>query len=128
MKGQCLLRVLVKLSVAVFLAGCAAKQESFTLPKGDAERGKAAFVHCRCFDCHRVSGVDLPPGEEPDRVVVELGGNADSPRQYAELVTAIVNPSHRLAKGYTPSRVTRDGKSRMTVYNDVMTVSQLLDL
>ena len=49
-------------------------------------------------------------------------------KTYGDLVTAIVNPSHNLAKGYTPSLVAQDGKSRMTVYNDVMTVSQLIDI
>jgi hypothetical protein len=129
MNGECFLRVLARTFMVVLLTGCAAaKEDSFTLPKGDADRGQAAFIHFRCFDCHRVAGVDLPPGEEPDHVIVELGGKTDSPRPYSELVTAIINPSHRLAKGYTPTLVTQDGKSRMTVYNDVMTVSQLLDL
>jgi hypothetical protein len=43
-------------------------------------------------------------------------------------VTAIINPSHRLAQGYAESLVAQEGKSKMTVYNDVMTVSQLIDL
>jgi hypothetical protein len=61
-------------------------------------------------------------------VVVELGGKVQRLRTYGDLVTAIVNPSHRLAKGYDPSLVANEGKSRMTVYNDVMTVSQLADI
>ncbi len=28
--------------------------------RDDAERGQAAFVAFRCYDCHRVSVVDLP--------------------------------------------------------------------
>jgi sulfur-oxidizing protein SoxX len=111
------------------LAGCAKKVDlGYTLPPGNVERGQAAFISFRCFDCHRVQGVELPTGEEPDQVVVELGGSADDIRTYGDLVTAIINPSHNLAKGYTPSLVAHDGKSRMTVYNDVMTVSQLVDI
>ena len=109
------------------LVGCGASNTAFTLPAGDAERGRADFVRFRCHDCHSVKGVDLPPGEEPNQVVVELG-LVDRPRNYSELVTAIINPSHRLAKGYTTDLVSREGKSRMPVYNDVMTVSQLSDL
>jgi hypothetical protein len=75
-----------------------------------------------------VNGVELPAGEESNQVVVELGGEVDRVRKYGDLVTAIVNPSHRLAQGYTPDLVAHDGKSRMTVYNDVMTVSQLVDI
>ena len=109
------------------VVGCGASKSSFTLPSGDPEQGKADFVHFRCYDCHQVKGVDLPVGEEPNQVVVELG-EVDHPRDYSELVTAIINPSHRLATGYTTDLVSRDGKSRMPVYNDVMTVTQLTDI
>jgi Cytochrome c len=122
--------VLMRLSMIliVCLAGCASKEASFSLPKGDAERGQAAFIKFRCYDCHRVHGIDLPPGEEPNQVMVELGGKVEHRKDYGDLITAIINPSHRLAKGYTPSLVAHDGKSNMTVYNDVMTVSQLIDI
>ena len=121
-------RRIAMLGLVACLAGCAGEYEGFTLPPGDAERGQAAFVAFRCYDCHRVNGVELPAGEESDQAVVELGGEVDRVRKYGDLVTAIVNPSHRLAQGYTPDLVARDGKSRMTVYNDVMTVSQLIDI
>jgi L-cysteine S-thiosulfotransferase len=121
-------RFCAKLSLVVCLVGCAAEEKAFTLPPGDAERGQAAFTKFRCFDCHLVNGVDLPPGEEPEQVMVQLGGEVDRLRDYGDLVTAIVNPSHRLAKGYASNLVADEGKSRMTVYNDVMTVSQLTDI
>ena len=121
-------RLCAKLSVVVCLAGCASDANEFTLPPGDAERGQAAFIKFRCFDCHRVYGVDLPAGEEPNQVMVELGGEVERLREYSDLVTAVINPSHRLAKGYNASLVANEGKSRMTVYNDVMTVSQLIDI
>lgn len=115
-------------SVSCFLfTGCGQSAPSFTLPVGKAEHGEAAFLQFRCYDCHRVQGVDLPPSEDTEHVSVELGV-VDQPRSYADLVTGIINPSHRLAKGYTPSLVSQDGKSRMPVYNDVMTVAQLADL
>jgi hypothetical protein len=122
------IRICALLGLAIFLTGCAADDAQFTLPKGDAERGREAFVKFRCFDCHLVHGVNLPPGEEPGQVMVELGGQVDRLRDYGDLVTAIINPSHRLAKGYSENMVANDGKSRMTVYNDVMTVSQLIDI
>jgi L-cysteine S-thiosulfotransferase len=121
-------RYCAKLCLVVCLVGCAAEEKAFTLPAGDAERGQAAFTKFRCFDCHLVDGVDLPPGEEPGQVIVQLGGEVERLRDYGDLVTAIVNPSHRLAKGYAPNFVADEGKSRMTVYNDVMTVSELVDI
>ena len=122
------MRFCVTLGLAVWLAGCATDNNQFTLPPGDADRGQEAFAKFRCFDCHLVHGVNLPPGEEPGQVMVELGGQVHRLRDYGDLVTAIINPSHRLAKGYVESMVANDGKSRMTVYNDVMTVSQLIDI
>ncbi|HVT26482.1 MAG TPA: hypothetical protein VHE81_00545 [Lacipirellulaceae bacterium] len=114
------------------LSGCAtnSNDDVFTLPKGNVERGEATFMHFRCYDCHRVQGVNLPPGEEPNQVMVDLGGRVEHVKDYGDLVTSIINPSHRLAKGYTPSLVSKGPKqtSRMTVYNDVMTVSQLIDI
>ena len=43
-------------------------------------------------------------------------------------MTSIINPSHRLAKGYPVYAVSVDGKSKMKNYNDAMTVTQLTDL
>jgi hypothetical protein len=122
------MRIGAMLGLIICLTGCASEDAQFTLPQGDAERGQEAFVKFRCFDCHLVHGINLPPGEEPNQVMVELGGKVDRLRGYGDLVTAIINPSHRLAKGYSESMVANDGKSRMTVYNDVMTVSQLIDI
>lgn len=116
------------LAWGTILSGCSGGYEGFTLPPGDAERGKEAFVHFRCYDCHTVSGVDMPIGEQRDQAVVELGGDVERVRNYDDLVTAIINPSHRLAQGYSKTLVSQEGKSKMTVYNDVMTVSQLVDL
>ena len=120
MNGDCFLRLLVRMFVVVFLAGCAAaKDESFTLPKGNTEQGRATFIKFRCYDCHRVQGVDLPPGEEPNQAVVELGGAVEHLKTYGDLVTSIVNPSHRLAKGYTPVLVSQDGNSNFAVCDNI---------
>jgi hypothetical protein len=122
------LRLLAITLLIPWLAGCAAQDGGFTLPPGQPERGQAAFVKFRCFDCHRVEGVTLPPSEKSNQVIVKLGGEATLQKTYADLVTGIINPSHRLAAGYDPNLVAQGGKSRMTVYNDVMTVAELIDI
>lgn len=121
-------RIFTVVATLSLLSGCAAPDDGFTLPSGDAERGRAAFVKFRCFDCHQVHGAELPVGENPDQVIVKLGGEVSREKSYSDLVTGIVNPSHRLAKGYDASLVSTDGKSRMTVYNDVMTIAELVDV
>jgi hypothetical protein len=121
-------RLFAVMLLVAWLAGCAAQESGFTLPPGQAERGQAAFVKFRCFDCHQVEGVTLPPSEESNQVIVKLGGEVTRKKTYSDLVTGIINPSHRLAAGYDPNLVAQDGKSRMTVYNDVMTVAELIDI
>jgi hypothetical protein len=59
---------------------------------------------------------------------VELGGKVTRVKTYGELVTAIINPSHKLADGYPEDLVSEDGKSKMYVYNGFMTVQELTDI
>jgi hypothetical protein len=63
-------------------------------------------------------------------VDVELGGTVTRVKTYGELVTSIINPSHKLAPGYPLDEISTDGESLMTLahLNDVMTVQQLIDL
>ena len=41
---------------------------------------------------------------------------------------AIINPSHKLATGYAKEVVADDGTSKMYVYNEYMTVQELIDI
>ncbi len=102
--------------------------DAFALPAGDAALGQATFVEMRCYDCHSIPGVDLPVGEEHDQVRVALGGEVAKAATYNELVTSIINPSHRLSPAYAEALVARNGVSNMTNYNGVMTVSELINL
>ena len=110
------------------LVGCASPDEGFTLPPGDAQRGRDAFVAFRCYECHDVHKVELPPRDNSDAPVTKLGGDMARVKSYGDLVTGIINPSHRLATAYVPPTNGDRGRSPMKVYNDVMTVSQLVDI
>lgn len=126
----------------LLLTGCnesSSEQESttgegqgFSLPDGDGENGQLVFIEYQCIQCHTLAGTEfggdewqLQGGRE---TVVEIGGDATKLQTYADLVTSIINPSHRLAEGYTAEAITRNGKSKMLNYNDVMRVSELIDL
>lgn len=121
------------MTVAVSVtAGCVTPPKSgkgFTLPEGDAQAGKANYVSLQCNACHKINGVDqfAAEGEEPE-LSIALGGEVTRIKTYGDLVTSIINPSHRLAKGYPVDVVSVDGKSKMKNYNDAMTVTQLADL
>ncbi|MEM8863914.1 MAG: cytochrome C [Planctomycetota bacterium] len=116
---------------ALSTIGCAdpaQRADFFALPAGNATAGQEVFMKMRCYDCHDIPGVDLPLSEESDQVQVVLGGKVAKVKTYNDLVTSIINPSHRLSESYTTALVSRDGESNMTNYNDVMTISELIDL
>jgi len=117
------------IATAALLAACSGDPRSgagFSLPPGDPQAGRALFADYGCNACHAVPGV--PRAEAGGPVTVELGGKVSRVKTYGELVSAIVNPSHRTPPGYARAEVTRDGESLMTVYNEVMTVQELIDL
>ena len=103
-------------------------ERGFALPPGDAEAGREAFVYLQCYECHTIRGEEFPaiPGAEPP--FVELGGRVTRVKTYGELVTAIINPSHKLATGYKRDLIAKDGVSKMAIYNNYMTVQELNDL
>ena len=103
-------------------------EKGFSLPEGDTHRGKEAFLYMHCHECHTIAGVDLPTLEQAEPPYVELGGTVTRVKTYGELVTAIINPSHKLAKGYPVDEVSVDGESYMPVYNGFMTVQELIDI
>jgi sulfur-oxidizing protein SoxX len=61
-------------------------------------------------------------------VPVELGGRVVRAKTDGELVTAIVDPSHRLAPGYKREDVQSGKLSRMGDYSEAMTVRELVDV
>ncbi len=103
-------------------------ERGFRLPDGDSQAGRAAFIDLQCHQCHSLRGEEFPeiPGVEPP--YVELGGTVTRVKTYGELITAIINPSHKLAAGYEKEVVADDSESKMYVYNPFMTVQQLIDI
>jgi hypothetical protein len=100
----------------------------FRLPDGDPIEGREAFLYMQCHQCHTVAGEVFPELPLADPPYVELGGAVSRVKTYGQLVTAIINPSHKLAQGYPAELVSEDGESNMYVYNAHMTVQELIDL
>lgn len=115
--------------LAIALTSCSRESPfGFRLPEGDAARGRAAFVDLRCNSCHEVEGVAIEYRE--GLAHIRLGGQTTRVKTYGELVTSLINPSHRIAPRDRAAGVLPDGESIMTAayLNDVMTVQQLVDL
>ena len=122
---------LLALCALICLAACTQddrRQGNIYLPEGDAAKGEIHFVSLGCVACHSVVGADLPEPVEAGPVRVRLGSRTGRALSYGEIVTSIVNPSHRLSARYRKDTVSRNGKSIMMSFNDVLTVTQLTDI
>ena len=85
------------------------QQRGFSLPEGDVSKGKAVFMALGCRACHHVdsSNADLVAERDANSLTeidVGLGGEVGRSKTYGELVTSIINPSHRIAPEHLPSR------------------------
>lgn len=102
--------------------------KGFSLPKGDSVNGQQVLIKHQCLACHTIKGVtDDALALELDEAV-HLGGEKSKVTTYAELVTSIINPSHKIARAYALNTVDESGVSKMRNYNDVMTVTELIDV
>lgn len=103
--------------------------KGFSLPEGNTEEGKLVFLKYQCLACHRLNGLDpLSELNDNPELAVRIGGKSTRVKTYADLLTSVINPSHKFAKRYKRSNVQVDGVSKMTLYNDVMTVTELVNL
>lgn len=116
---------------AVALQGCAAGAAlGVYLPVGDADRGRDAFIALECHACHRVEGKDWPSYSATPEAAIALGGHTPRIESHGDIVTSIINPSHRLARSYQARASSSERASPMAsrYLNEVMTVQQLVDL
>jgi L-cysteine S-thiosulfotransferase len=115
------------LALGFILVACDAGPKGsrgFRLPDGDFQRGRTVFLEFKCYQCHSVAEETLP-APTSFSVMVALGGQVRNVQTDGDLVTSIINPSHRLARGYPRELI---AQSHMTNFNNVMTVQQMIDL
>src|SRR5262245_46327508 len=92
----------------------------FTLPKGDAVKGRAVFSKYECYYCHQVRGEDFP---EPTETAPELSQMA--PLHPVEFFAeSIISPNAAVPNEYRNS----DGTSPMPDFTDKMTLRELIDV
>lgn len=116
---------------ALALAACSPGLKSgneLVLPDGDPELGKQAFIKLQCHACHTIADVELPDINIDAPVSVPLGAATSDITTYEQLVTSIVNPSHKLNEGYPTYEFSAGGASFMPSMNEFMTVRELVDL
>ena len=98
------------------------KEWRFSLPKGDPVKGRKGFARFECYSCHQVVGENFPdPGGEAVGPELSQMGPMHPPEFFAE---SIMNPNAVIDEEYR----TMDGGSKMPIFNDIMTVEDLIDL
>jgi hypothetical protein len=126
-----MLKLVTLLLCAVALQACAvARDGAFHFPDGSPDRGREVFDTVGCRGCHRIARVD-PPFQGTGAASVNLGDQSVRVKTYGDLVTSIINPSHKLVRGYAADEIsTPEGESLMSLanLNEVLTVQQLIDL
>ncbi|MEM7281275.1 MAG: cytochrome C [Pseudomonadota bacterium] len=128
MKRQRILGMLLISLALVSACDYGAKSSAgFRLPDGDPKVGEAVFARLECTNCHTVKDSSFDKSPEGE-INVQLGGRVHRVQTYGDLVTSIINPSHRLAQKYPKNAVSEDGESLMRNYNSVMTIQELVDL
>lgn len=100
----------------------------FSFPEGNAEQGKVVFLKYQCLSCHQLKGVTQEGIVDNPDLQIKLGGKSTQVKTYADLVTSIINPSHKFARGYPLKMIQQNGVSKMKVFNDVMTVTEMINL
>ncbi len=101
----------------------------FSLPEGSLDAGRTTFVEFECNACHLVGNIERIAGRVKPDINIPLGGPVTAVKTYGDLVTSIINPSHKISRRFNEQDiVSGDGESNMIVYNEVMTVQQLVDL
>ncbi|ALS97093.1 c-type cytochrome [Lacimicrobium alkaliphilum] len=123
---------LIAVTTALLLTACTQGPESprgFSLPEGDPQAGEAVFIAYQCLACHTMQGFEDTDTEQQLAKRVPLGGDVKTIKTYAELVTSVINPSHKIAPGFKRKGYTDEqGQSKMRNYNDVMTVTEMTNL
>ncbi|MBK8502074.1 MAG: c-type cytochrome [Saprospiraceae bacterium] len=118
---------LIALILSGILASCNPDAVGFALPPGDLENGKINFVGLACTQCHSVDDLEWE-GVKGQDFQLRLGGEVTKVKTYGELVTSIINPSHRIASNFKGEMPEGNSQSPMPSYNEVMTVQELVDL
>ncbi|HEU5319911.1 MAG TPA: c-type cytochrome [Methylomirabilota bacterium] len=97
----------------------------FTLPRGDAARGREVFARLECYGCHEVNGEKFPAAKDRANLGPELSQmGPQHPLEY--FAEAVVNPGAAIEKGR--GYEAKDGSSKMPSSTDSLTVEELVHL
>ena len=125
--SKSLLSVFLILMASIAPASMGAEYEKIelTVPPGDAQAGREAFIALSCTSCHAVKG-DTELAAPVASVPVPVLGKTQAKKSPSKLASSLVSPSHLISQEV---RAKTEGElSPMGDLTASMTVRQLLDL
>ena len=118
--------------IVMAMSSCIRESRGFVLPDGDAVAGEQVFIDLNCSECHSIADIQWSGSELNKDPYVKLGGEVSTIKTYGELVTSVINPSHKIERRSLNDQKTilAEGISKMETYryNEIMTVQELVDL
>lgn len=81
-----------------------------------------------CNQCHSLPGVEWIGESVGNAIHVPLGGKVGKVKSYEELVTSIINPSHKIHKRHLVEPFSTEGESNMLKYNEILKVEDLVNI
>ena len=123
MKNLTAFNIIFLLLTMLLFAQCNQQGQGFALPQGDIDQGRYAFRSLSCNECHLVSDIAWS-GSNPD-LKIPLGGEVSKLKTYGELVTSVINPSHKVGNAYKEKI---EAGLEMSSYNEYMSVQELVDI
>ena len=82
----------------------------------------------QCLAGHNLEGFAYDMVNREFEPPVLLGVTSTRVRTYAELVTSVINPSQKLAHNDQLALIQQDDVSKMLISDDMMTVTELVNL
>ncbi|UAA37121.1 c-type cytochrome [Paraneptunicella aestuarii] len=122
--------ILIAAITCFLLSGCYKGAEApwgFSLPPGDIAAGEQVFIKYNCMSCHVLENYNSNIEEHELSTPVILGGEVTKVKTYADLLTSVINPSHKISNRYT-QRPDEMPYTKMPNFNEVMRVQELVDL
>lgn len=105
-----------------------ADERRVALPRGEAARGRSAYLSNGCGICHRVDGIELATGIDQPAMEFVLGGPGLARPSRGELATEIASPDHRVTVSGSEGRRELDADSPMPSFARRLSVRDLADL
>jgi L-cysteine S-thiosulfotransferase len=118
-------------TLTLYLIGCNRLPDSskgFSLPQGNALAGVKIFLKYQCLACHCIEKFHYKTVNKKLETPMHLGVTSTRVMTYADLITSIINPHTRCHLTIHCCRLKQAAYQKMIVFNDVMTVNELVNL